>query len=63
LGTLSYNFFVDEFLPNLIKEKILIQKGRGRNKKKKPTSKKEIIKAQMDKQMPLKNILAYVLNP
>jgi hypothetical protein len=48
LGTLSYNFFVDELLPNLIKEKTLIQKGRGRKKKRKPTSKKEIIKAQMD---------------
>jgi hypothetical protein len=42
LGTLSYNFFANEFLPNLIKEKALIQKRRGRNKKRKLTSKKEI---------------------
>jgi hypothetical protein len=42
LGTLSYNVFVDEFLPNIIKEKTLIQKRGGRNEKRRPTSKKEI---------------------
>jgi hypothetical protein len=33
LGTLLYNFFVDEFLPNLIKENTLIQKGEEGTKK------------------------------